>query len=107
MWNSITLDTPDKIHLPRERPVYLSTEERRQDVRASVNIPVDITVQDRFHHGWVKNMAPDGVFVKVRGSFYVGQDISFYFFGEAKIATVIWDDPKGIGVKFIRSNNTI
>ncbi len=93
MWNSITLDTPDKIHL-------MTTEDRRQDVRHFVNIPVDITVHDHFYHGWVKNLATGGVFVKTRGSFSVGEEISFYFLGENKFATVIWVEPQGIGVKF-------
>jgi Tfp pilus assembly protein PilZ len=78
----------------------MTTKERRQDVRAFVNIPVDITVQDRFYPGWVKNMATGGVFVKVKGSFSVGQDISFYFLGENQFATVIRVEPQGIGVKF-------
>ncbi len=80
----------------------MTTKERRQDVRPSVtvNIPVDITVQDRFYPGWVKNMALDGVFVKTRGAFSVGQEISFYFLGENKFAKVIWVESKGIGVKF-------
>ncbi len=76
------------------------TEERRQYVRSSVKIPVGVVTQDRFYQGWVKNMALGGLFIKVNGSFFVGQDISFYFFEETKKATIIWVDPKGIGVKY-------
>ena len=78
----------------------MTSEDKRQGVRAFVNIPVDIVVQDHFYHGWVKNMDTGGVFIKVKWSLSVGQDISFYFLGENKFATVIRVEPQGIGVKF-------
>jgi hypothetical protein len=75
------------------------TEEKRQYVRSSVKIPVGIVIQDRFYQGWIKNMAIGGLFIKVSGSFSVGQDISFYFYEETKKATIIWIGHQGIGVK--------
>ncbi len=78
----------------------MTTEEKRQHVRSSGNIPVGITVQDRFYQGWIKNMALGGLFIKVSGSFSVGQDISLYFFEETKKAAIIWIGAQGIGVKF-------
>jgi Tfp pilus assembly protein PilZ len=77
----------------------LLTEETRQYVRSSVNIPVGIITQDRFYQGWVKNMAQGGLFIKVSGSFSVGQDISFYFYEETKKVTIIWIGHQRIGVK--------
>ncbi len=78
----------------------MTTKEKRQDVRASVRIPVDIIVRDRFYNGWVKNMATGGVFVKTRGVFSVGEKISFYFLGENKSARVIRIESQGIAVRF-------
>lgn len=85
----------------------MATEEKRQYVRSPVNIPVGITAQDRFYQGWIENMAPDSFFIKVKGSFSIGQDISFYFFEETKIATIVWVVPQGIGVKFRKPNYII
>ncbi len=68
---------------------YMTTKEKREHARRPLNIPVDITVQDRFYHGRVKNISKDGAFIETTGVFSVGQEISF-----------IHVDPKGFGVKF-------
>jgi Tfp pilus assembly protein PilZ len=83
----------------------MTTEEKRQYDRSSINIPVGITAKDRFYQGWIKNIALGGLFIKVSGSFSVGQDISFYFFEETKKAKIIWIGNQGIGVKFKRPVN--
>ncbi len=78
----------------------MTGKEKRKYVRHRVSIAVDISFQDRFYHGWVKNLSQTGAFIKVRGSFSVGQDISFYFLREIKIAKIVWVGQQEIAVKF-------
>ena len=85
----------------------MTTKEKREHARRPLNIPVDITVQDRFYHGRLKNITKGGVFIKTGGTFSVGQDVSFYFGKEIIIGTIIRVEPQGIGVKFRRLYNTL
>jgi len=78
----------------------MTGKEKRKYVRHQVSIPVDISFQGRFYHGWVKNISQTGAFIKVGGSFSVGQDISFYFLREIKIAKIVWVGQQEIAVKF-------
>jgi Tfp pilus assembly protein PilZ len=76
------------------------TKERREFARSLVDIPVEFSVQGRFYDGLIKNISKGGVFIETSGTFSVGQEISLYFGKETIIGTVIWVDPKGIGLKF-------
>jgi len=75
-------------------------KEKRKYVRHQVSIPIDISFQGLFYQGWVKNISQTGAFIKVRGSFAVGEDISFFFLREIKIATIVWVGQQEIAVKF-------
>ncbi len=48
----------------------------------------------------IKNISKGGVFTETKGTFSVGQDISFYFGKENIIGTIVRVEPQGIGVKF-------
>ena len=78
----------------------MTAQDRREFVRRPVDIPVKLSVQGRFYDGLIKNISKGGVFIEAKGTFSVGQKISFCFGKETIIGTVIWVDPKGFGVKF-------
>jgi len=78
----------------------MTTKEKREHVRSPVDIPVEFIVQGRFYDGMIKNISKGGVFTETKGTFSVGQDISFYFGKENIIGTIIRVEPQGIGVKF-------
>jgi len=78
----------------------MTSNEKRKHVRHKVSIPVDINFQGLFYHGWIKNISQTGAFIKMRGLFPIGQDISFYFLREIKIATIVWVGQQEIAVKF-------
>ena len=41
----------------------MTGKEKRKYVRHQVSIPVDISFQGHFYHGWVKNISQTGAFI--------------------------------------------
>jgi len=78
----------------------MTTKEKREHARGLIDIPVGFIVQGRYNDGLIKNRSKDGAFIETSGTFPVGQEISLYFGKENTTGTVIWVEPKGIGVKF-------
>jgi len=92
----------------------MTTKEKREQARHSVDIPVGFIVQGRLYQGqiknmgkegWVKNIKTGGVFIETEMAFLIGQVISMTYssphFGEKnRIGTIIRVEPQGIGVKF-------
>jgi len=92
----------------------MTTKEKREHARHTVDIPVGFIVQGRLYQGqiknmgkegWVKNIKTGGVFIETEMSFSIGQVISMTYssphFGEKnKIGKIVWISPQGIGVKF-------
>ncbi len=80
--------------------VAMTTEDRREHVRHFVDIPAEFSVQGQFYDGLIKNISENRVFTETKGTFSVGQDISFYFGKENITGAIIRVEHRGIGVKF-------
>ncbi len=95
----------------------MTTKEKREHARGSVDIPVEFVVRGRLYQGRIKNINrggritirevnKGGVFIESEMSFSIGQNVSMTyqspsFFGEEnRIGKIVWISPHGIGVKF-------
>ncbi len=84
----------------------MSTEEKRDCVRLSIQRVVDFTVKNRVYRGSIENNSDCGVFIKTKkGRFSEGQDISMTiespkFGSEERTGKIVRITPHGIGVEF-------
>ncbi|MEE9518504.1 MAG: PilZ domain-containing protein [Candidatus Adiutricales bacterium] len=77
-------------------------QDRREFVRRPVDIPIELSIQGRFYDGLIKNMRNGGVFIKTKGRYSEGQDISMTIESpsEKRTGKIARVTPEGIGVEF-------
>ncbi len=84
----------------------MSTEEKRDCVRLSIQRVVDFTVKNRVYRGSIENYCDSGVFIKTKKRrFSEGRDISMTiespkFGSEERTGKIARVTPEGIGVEF-------
>ncbi len=84
----------------------MTAKDKREFVNSSDDIPVEFSVQGRVYDGLINNIRDGGIFIKTKGRFSKGQDISmtleFPVFGkrEKRTGKIVRVTPEGIGVEF-------
>ncbi len=75
---------------------------RRERVRLSTQRVVDFSVNNYVYQGSIENISACGAFIKTRGRFSEGQDISMIIEspGKKRAGIITRVTPRGIGVKF-------
>ena len=80
----------------------MTTKNKRERVRLSISRGVDFVVKGRVYSGSVDNTSGNGVFIKTKGSFSEGQNISMTLESpsEQRTGKINRITPNGIGVEF-------
>ena len=87
--------------------------DRRKHTRKPCSISITYSTSDRVFTDIIKNICPGGVFIETSEVFSIGQQITLMFAsGDLEepievVGKVVWDGPKGIGVKFAAANKDL
>jgi Tfp pilus assembly protein PilZ len=87
--------------------------DRRRYPRKPCSISVTYTVEDSTFTDIIKNICPGGVFIETSEAFTVGQEVTVTFSPSHEAepiacnGKIVWDGPKGIGVKFATANKAL
>jgi len=90
---------------PQKKEVN-AKKELRKHPRRTYKGSILYSTESKLYEGEVRNYSPDGIFVKTRDNFFVGQTLTLALpYSKAKstkrAGMVIWQNPEGFGVEFI------
>jgi len=79
-------------------------KELRKEPRKFFNGTIFYSTEKQLYEGEVKNYSSDGIFVKTRGKFFVGQWLNLALpYSEEKntkrLGAVVWQNTEGIGIE--------
>ena len=80
----------------------MTAKDKRESVRLAISRGVDFVVMGRIYRGSIENNSDCGAFIKTKGRFSEGQDISMTIEspGEKRAGKIARVAPHGIGVEF-------
>ncbi|HEA66463.1 MAG TPA: hypothetical protein ENI07_06550 [Desulfobacterales bacterium] len=80
----------------------MTAKDKRESVRLAISRGVDFVVMGRIYRGLIESNSDCGAFIKTKGRFSEGQDISMTIEspGEKRAGKIARVAPHGIGVEF-------